>query len=75
MIATYVGGIPELVIPGDNGWLVPAGDVTGLAEAMERCLCMDASIARTMGEAARKRVVERHSIDTNIVELAKLFRH
>lgn len=75
VIATYVGGIPELVIPGDNGWLVPAGDVTGLAEAMERCLCMDASIARTMGEAARKRVVERHSIDTNIVELAKLFRH
>ena len=32
VISTYVAGIPELVRPGENGWLVPAGDVEALAE-------------------------------------------
>ena len=32
VITTYVAGIPELVRPGENGWLVPAGDVDALAD-------------------------------------------
>ena len=35
VISTYVAGIPELVHPGEHGWLVPAGDVSALAEAMQ----------------------------------------
>ena len=31
VISTFVGGIPELVRPGENGWLVPAGDIEALA--------------------------------------------
>jgi colanic acid/amylovoran biosynthesis glycosyltransferase len=33
-----VAGIPELVHPGEHGWLVPAGDVEALASAMQTCL-------------------------------------
>ena len=35
VIASAVGGVPEVVEHGENGWLVPAGDVTALAEALE----------------------------------------
>ena len=38
IISTYVAGIPELVRPGEHGWLVPSGDVEALMEAMRSCL-------------------------------------
>ena len=38
IISTFVAGIPELVLPDEHGWLVPAGDVTALASAMQACL-------------------------------------
>ena len=38
VISTFVAGIPELVHDGENGWLVPAGDVDALADAMIDCL-------------------------------------
>lgn len=34
IIATYIAGIPELVRPGHEGWLIPAGDAEALAETM-----------------------------------------
>ena len=42
VLSTYVAGIPELVRPGENGWLIPPGSVELLAEAMEKVLgCTD----------------------------------
>lgn len=35
VIASAVGGVPEVVVHGENGWLVPAGDVAALADALE----------------------------------------
>ena len=34
VVATYVAGIPELVRPGETGWLVPAGDAAALRDAL-----------------------------------------
>ena len=73
VITTYVAGIPELVQPGENGWLVPAGDVEALAAALEDVLARPAAELRAMGEAARRRALERHSIDTEAAKLAALF--
>lgn len=74
VIATYIAGNPELVLPGENGWLVPAGDVGALADAI-----IDASHADTerlvlMGAEGRRRVFQRHDIDTEAGKLAALFR-
>jgi glycosyltransferase involved in cell wall biosynthesis len=73
VITTYVAGIPELVRPGDNGWLVPAGDVDALADAMAACLASPAELLARMGDSARRRVLERHDIDTEAAKLAALF--
>lgn len=73
VLTTYVGGIPELVRPGENGWLFPAGDIDELAAAMEDCLSRAPDELRVMGEAARARVIERHSIDVEAAKLAALF--
>jgi glycosyltransferase involved in cell wall biosynthesis len=74
VISTSVGGIPELVRPGENGWLVPAGDVEALVHAMQACLDAPADVLTRMGEAAHKRVLARHNVDTEAAELAKLFQ-
>lgn len=74
VLTTYVAGIPELVIPGENGWLFPAGDIDALAAAMEDCVSRSIDELRVMGQAAYQRVVERHSIDTEAAKLAELFR-
>ena len=74
VLAIYVGGIPELVLPGENGWLFPAGSIDALTAAMEDFLAKPADELRKMGEAAYLRVIDRHSIDTEAVKLAGLFR-
>ena len=74
VLATYVGGIPELVRPGEHGWLFPAGDVDALAAAMEDSLLRTVDELRVMGDAAYVRVLERHSIDVEAAKLAGLFR-
>lgn len=73
VLTTYVAGIPELVRPGENGWLVPSGDVEELAATLEEVLLRPAAELRAMGEAARRRALERHSIDTQAGKLAALF--
>jgi colanic acid/amylovoran biosynthesis glycosyltransferase len=72
VLTTYVAGIPELVCQGDNGWLFPAGCVEALTEAMLDCLQQPVEVLQRMGEAACRRVLERHDIDT---EAARLTRH
>ena len=61
VISTYVAGIPELVTPGEHGWLVPAGDVPALVKAMRACLEASIENLTMMGEAASQRVLARHS--------------
>jgi colanic acid/amylovoran biosynthesis glycosyltransferase len=74
VISTYVAGIPELVCAGENGWLVPAGNVEALVEAMRICLDSPTELLLHMGEAARKRVLSQHDVAKEAEKLGKLFR-
>ena len=74
VITTYVAGIPELVRDGDTGWLVPAGSVGSLADAMAACLAASPETLGEMGDAARERVIGRHAVDAEAAKLAELFR-
>jgi glycosyltransferase involved in cell wall biosynthesis len=72
VIATAIAGVPELVRPGVDGWLVAPGCAPALARAMRALLASPSEALQRMGEAARERVLERHSIDR---EAAKLLAH
>ncbi len=72
VISTYIAGIPELVKPGENGWLCVAGDVGDLTRAMREALSTSLADLQTMGDAAFKRVIQQHNID---IEAAKLATH
>jgi glycosyltransferase involved in cell wall biosynthesis len=74
VISTYIAGIPELVHDGVNGWLIPAGDVQALAEAMHKVLQHEDRALAAMGASARERAVTRHSIDIEARKLASHFR-
>ena len=55
VVATRVGGIPELVVDGKEGLLVESGDVSGLADAVGKLLG-DPSLRAKMGRAGLDRV-------------------
>jgi colanic acid/amylovoran biosynthesis glycosyltransferase len=74
VLTTYVAGIPELVRPGESGWLFPAGDVDALATVLEEFFATPVAVLESMGEAGYQRVLERHSVDIEAAKLAQLFR-
>ena len=74
VLTTYVAGIPELVRPEKDGWLFPAGSIDALAAAIEDFLARPEDELIKMGDTAYLRVLERHSIDTEVAKLAVLFR-
>jgi glycosyltransferase involved in cell wall biosynthesis len=54
--------MPEIVVEGETGFLVPPGDADALGQALARVLA-DPDLARRLGEAGRGRAVERYSWD------------
>jgi glycosyltransferase involved in cell wall biosynthesis len=71
VVATTVGGTPELVLDGETGLLVPPRDPEALAEAL-RSLVADPQRARRLGEAGYARVAERFTVErmtTRVLEV------
>jgi glycosyltransferase involved in cell wall biosynthesis len=73
VISTYVAGIPELVVPGESGWLAPAGDALALADAMAAAIALPAARIAEMGRAAKARALARHDIDAVAATLKRHF--
>jgi glycosyltransferase involved in cell wall biosynthesis len=61
VVATSVGGTPEVVVDGETGLLVPPRDSTALAAAIRRLLD-DRELAQRLGDAGRRRVEEHFSL-------------
>ena len=74
VIATHIAGVPELVIPGQNGWLVPAGNVEALVRAMRAALRQPQMQLWEMGHAAAAQVRKHHDTSTEAAHLEHLFR-
>jgi glycosyltransferase involved in cell wall biosynthesis len=73
VIATSISGISELV-DRETGWIIPAGSVTALADAMIAALETPTEQLRAMGDVGRERVRAGHDIDDNVADLADLLR-
>jgi N-acetyl-alpha-D-glucosaminyl L-malate synthase BshA len=63
VIATRTGGLPELVVEGEVGYLLPVGDIEGMTEHSLQILSDDA-LRRRMGAAGRQLAVERFNVAT-----------
>lgn len=73
VVATRVGGIPELVRDGETGTLVEPGDASGLARAMGR-LAADGPLRRSMAAAARSEALSRFGAGRMVEAHAALYR-
>lgn len=61
VVATKVGGIPDVVTDGQEGLLVPAGDVESLTNALRR-MVTDAGLRQRCGERARATLLARYDV-------------
>ncbi len=73
VVATRVGGTPELVQEGVTGLLVPPANATELGSAIARLLD-DPQLAREFGQAGRRRIIEEFSIDRMLRQTEALYR-
>ena len=73
VIATKVGGVPEIVIDGENGFLVPFRDPNTIAEKIIELLNNQA-LRKSMGEAGRKQVERYFSQERFGDEVEKVYR-
>jgi len=72
VVASAVGGIPEVLTDGVDGFLVPPGDALALAEALGQ-LSKSPSLRERIGEAGYQTVVERFSIDAMVRQVQEVY--
>ncbi|MBE3593705.1 MAG: N-acetyl-alpha-D-glucosaminyl L-malate synthase BshA [Candidatus Carbobacillus altaicus] len=73
VVATKSGGLPEVVVDGETGYLVPVGDIAALAEALLKVLG-DWRQAAALGEAGRRRAFKYFALDEKISAYEALYR-
>jgi len=72
VVATSVAGIPEVVVDGEAGWLVPPGDSAALARALTDVFA-DPARAASIGRAARDWVRPRFGVEEYVTAVAGLY--
>lgn len=73
VVATRAGGLPEVVVDGETGFLCAVGDVDGMAEAAMRLLS-DEELRRRLGQAARRRAIEQFSQDAVVQRYRSIYQ-
>ncbi len=73
VVSTRVGAIPEQVLDGESGLLVPPGDVQALADALAR-LVRDAGLRTAMGAAGKRHFARHYSLAACADRFAALYR-
>jgi glycosyltransferase involved in cell wall biosynthesis len=73
VVATRVGGVPDVVDEGETGFLVRPRDTHALAERLE-ILARDPERRAAMGELGRQRMVERYAVDRLVSDVDALYR-
>lgn len=72
VVCSSGGGNPELVVEGQTGYLVPAGDETALAERLQR-LAADDCLSRRLGAAGRDRLESLFTVERLVCALERVY--
>lgn len=72
IVATEAGGIPEVVVDGETGLLVPPRDAAALADALVAVL-RDQDLARRFGTAGYEHVHRRFTVERMVAETARVY--
>lgn len=72
IVATAVGGTPEVVVDGESGLLVPAGDLDAMAAAITRLLG-DVELRHRMGQIGKQRVERFFSVEQMVLKTEQLY--
>jgi glycosyltransferase involved in cell wall biosynthesis len=73
VVATRVGGVPDVVQDGEDGFLVEPGATDDLAERLAR-LAHEPELRERMGRAGRDRVVPRYAVERLVDDVDRLYR-
>jgi glycosyltransferase involved in cell wall biosynthesis len=73
VIGARIGGIPEMIDEGVNGFLFEPGNVAELASMIERFIMLDPVILDRMGRSARLKIEEAYSAETHCAGLLALY--
>jgi glycosyltransferase involved in cell wall biosynthesis len=73
VVATRVGGVPDVVEDGEDGFLVEPGDPSALAERLAR-LAAEPQLRERMGEHGRSRVPQRYAVERLVDDIDRLYR-
>jgi glycosyltransferase involved in cell wall biosynthesis len=73
VVATRVGGVPDVVRDGEDGFLVETGDTEALADRLAR-LAADPKLRQRMGASARARVLPRYEVTRLVDDVDRLYR-
>jgi glycosyltransferase involved in cell wall biosynthesis len=72
VICTPVGGVPEAVTDGREGWVIPPGDIAALSNALDSLLSR-AELRRRMGDAARHKIESLFSVAHILPQVEQLY--
>jgi glycosyltransferase involved in cell wall biosynthesis len=72
VVASSVGGVPELVVDGETGWLVPPGDAEALASRLRLLLC-NPELRISVGAAAHAHVRDHFNAAQMTGNFARLY--
>jgi glycosyltransferase involved in cell wall biosynthesis len=73
VVATRVGGVPDVVRDGKDGFLVEPGATAELADRLSR-LALDPRLRKRMGEEGRARVLSRYAVERLVDDVDRLYR-
>jgi glycosyltransferase involved in cell wall biosynthesis len=73
VVATRVGGVPDVVRDGEDGFLVETGDTVELAARLAQ-LARDPELRERMGQQGRERVLPRYAVDRLVDDVDRLYR-
>jgi glycosyltransferase involved in cell wall biosynthesis len=73
VVATRVGGVPDVVQDGEDGFLVEAGATDDLADRLAR-LARDPELRARMGKHGRERVLPRYAVERLVEDVDELYR-